>query len=112
MIDQVFQRAAEWIQSKISQDGLDYLTDLITLNAFQNMTVQEIQIECIELALKALTLAFLFWVINRIRKASQKKKEKTVTDHSTGKPFKPKKWKTDGSYYDEDKKQWIDPDYK
>lgn len=110
MIDQIFQQAAEWIHTKMSNDGIDFITNLITLNAFQNMSIDEIQIECIKLALKALTLAFVIWTSSKIRKAYRKKK--TVKNYSSGKPFKPKKWKTDGSYYDEDKRQWIEPDYK
>ena len=112
MIDQAFQRAAEKIRTMIPPEWNEFLSDLISSNIFQTMTEDELQIACIKIALEALSLALFLWIVRKIRKAAKKKKEKAAAAPSTEKKFQPKKWKTDGSYYDEKKKKWINPDFK
>lgn len=110
MIDNFFHQLAKEIVTRIPKEGIDFLSDMLSNNVFQTMTEEELQIACIKIALEALTLAAVMMISRHIHK--NKTKKKTPTNQPAGKPFKPKKWNPDGYYFDEDKNQWIDPDYR
>lgn len=111
MIDRFFHQAAEKIVSMLPVEANQFLSDLVSNNVFQRMTEQELRVACIEIALKALALAVIIWISAKIRNSGKKKKNERGSIPNSRKKFKPKKWKPDGRYYDEDKKKWIEPDY-
>ena len=113
MIDQFFRGIAKEIHNVMSPEIKQFLTDLFQNNIFQKMTPEEMQITIIKVVLEVLAVMLLIWISNRKHRSKKRKKEKSSPkSNSTKKTFKPKKWNTDGSYYDEEKKKWIDPDFK
>ena len=108
MIDQFFQRIAEDIQKQLSPEIGQFLIDLFQNNIFQKMTPEDLQVNIIKIFLEALAVVLLICISGKTGKKTKQKKE----TKNTHKAFKPKKWRTDGSYFDESKQQWINPDYK
>lgn len=96
MIDQFFQTAAETLLNRI--------------HAFLALPNEQKEIICMKLLLEILAIVFAVWLGKKVGRAGKRKS----VHHSgaTGKGFKPKKWRTDGYYYDEEKKKWIEPDFK
>lgn len=104
MIDQAFEKVAGQIYYVL----LPGLKEAIFP---PNLTLDELRITSIKYFLEIMIVLVLILIVTRIRK-SRKNKKRATQAPSTGKPFKPKKWKPDGSYYDEEKKKWIQPDFK
>lgn len=91
----IFQKAAEQLQ--------------IWLHAFQALPEDQKEVLCLKLLLEVLALLFMIWLGKRVSHAGKRKPKQKTT---AGKIFRPKKWRTDGSYYDEEKKEWVGPDFR
>lgn len=111
MIDQAFEKVAGQIYYVLLPGLKEVFSDLIRVSFPPNLTPDEFRITSIKYYLEIMTVLVLILILTKIRK-SRKKKKRAAAAPSTGKPFKPKRWKTDGSYYDEEKNEWIRPDYK
>lgn len=76
----------------------EHLIDLFT-NFIETSSPREILITILA------TIALIRIIVTQIRKAWNSPKR------PRRKKFKPKKWRSDGYYWDEKKKKWIAPDY-
>lgn len=93
MLKSIFQTAAEFIYGGLAQIG-----------------VQGADIDTIKLALQIAFAVIVIWLYIRRDKPQQQKDVKVT--YGTGKKFKPTKWTPEGYYYDEEKKIWVEPDFK
>lgn len=110
--DYYFQKLAEMIQNMIPPEWNEFMKDLFSNNVLVTMSEQELQTACIKYALEALAIALLLWIGAKCRNKASKNQKNNYKTTVKKKKVAPKKWKTDGTYYDEEKKKWIEPDYK
>lgn len=96
MIDHFFQVAAE--------------TLLKWIHTFLALPNEQKEVICMKILLEVLAILFAVWLGRKAGRAGNRKSGHRPS--TTGKRFKPKKWRTDGSYYDEEKKEWVRPDFK
>ena len=111
-IDSVFQKIAEKIQSMIPQEWNEFVKELFSNNIFVTMSEQELQTACIKYALEAIAIAILIWIGKKCRHKPTKNNNQYYKTTSQKKKVHLKKWYPDGTYYDEEKKKWIEPDFK
>ena len=106
MMDFRLTEIAEWIYYDLIPGLGRFFENIFSDSIFASMTIEEIQIGCIKIALEALALAVLVKIGTGIARKMHRKK--TVV---AGKGFKPRKWSPTGWYWDEDKGVWVPPDF-
>lgn len=96
MIDKFFQESAERLQ--------------IWLHEFQALPQEQRELICIKLLLEVLAVIFAVWLGKKAGRAGKRRSNRH--SKSVRKRLQPKQWRTDGRYFDEEKKEWVGPDFK
>ena len=113
MIDAALTRIARWIQSSVIPE-FKYFFEIVTnIKLFDNMSPEELQLACIKLALEALLLIVLLKIGRAIAKRVNKKQRRKAKSRpqTASKKFQPKTWSPTDWYWDEEKGEWVAPDY-
>ena len=96
MIDQFFQVAAEKV--------------LQWIHTFLALPNEQKEIICMKILLEVLAVIFAVWLGKKAGRAGKRRSNRH--SKSVRKRLQPKQWRTDGRYFDEEKKEWVGPDFK
>lgn len=115
MIDATVSRWAKWIQDAVIPQFSYLIETLRNFRPFENTSPEELQFQCIRLAIYAVLLIILVSIGRKIgswfmRTTAKKRKQKRIKKQIK-KQIQQKKWSPTGWYWDEEKGEWVPPDY-
>lgn len=96
LIDRFFQVSAERLQ--------------IWLHEFQALPQDQKEILCLKLLLELVAIIFAVWLGQKVGHAGKRRSKRPKA--AAAQKNHAKKWRTDGSYFDEQRQEWVGPDFK